>query len=113
MPAVRLLNVLEVTDAISCSTKKTIVTLIHFPKYFTPNNDGYNDTWTIDNLDEKATIRVFDRYGKFMVELNAKNQNWDGTFSGTNLPADDYWFTLTYFQNGILKEYKNHFSLKR
>lgn len=104
---------IEVTDAISCSTKKTIVTLIHFPKYFTPNNDGYNDTWTIDNLDEKATIRVFDRYGKFMVELNAKNQNWDGTFSGTNLPADDYWFTLTYFQNGILKEYKNHFSLKR
>ena len=89
------------------------MTIINFPKYFTPNNDGYNDTWTITNLDEKALIRIFDRYGKFIVELNAKNQSWDGTFNGNNLPSDDYWFTVLYAHDSILYEYRNHFSLKR
>lgn len=104
---------IEVTDAISCATFKTIVTLINFPKYFTPNNDGYNDTWTIANLEDQSVIRIFDRYGKFIVEINAKSQSWDGTLGGNPLPSDDYWFTINYTNGGISREYKNHFSLKR
>lgn len=104
---------IEVTDGISCSTFKTIVTIINFPKYFTPNNDGYNDTWTIANLEDKAMIRIFDRYGKFIVEINSKSQSWDGTLGGNPLPSDDYWFTVNYSFKGVKHEYKNHFSLKR
>lgn len=104
---------IEVTDERSCYNLKTTVTIINFPKYFTPNGDGYNDFWTVPNLDDKATVRVFDRYGKFIIELNAKNQSWDGTFLGQPLKADDYWFTIHYTQNGLYQEYKNHFSLKR
>lgn len=103
----------KVTDSFSCSNLKTIVTIINYPKYFTPNGDGYNDTWTVLNLDDKAKIRIFDRYGKFLIEINSKSESWDGTFNGQPLPADDYWFTLNYVQNGTTQEYKNHFSLKR
>lgn len=103
----------EVTDSFSCSNLKSIVTIINYPKYFTPNSDGYNDTWTVLNLDDKAKIRIFDRYGKFIVEINSKSQSWDGTFNGQQLPADDYWFTVNYNLNGLTHEYKNHFSLKR
>lgn len=82
-----------------------------FPKFFTPNNDGYNDTWTIDfaYLKPNTGIRIFDRYGKFIKELTI-NTSWDGTYLGQDEPASDYWFTLTRF-NGT--EFRGHFSLKR
>jgi hypothetical protein len=28
------------------------------------------------------------------------------------LPADDYWFSIKYTEDGIPKEFKSHFSLK-
>jgi len=82
-----------------------------FPKFFTPNNDGYNDTWTIDfaYLAPNTGIRIFDRYGKFIKELTT-NTTWDGTYIGNNEPASDYWFTVTRL-NGA--EFRGHFSLKR
>ncbi|EJL65418.1 DUF7948 domain-containing protein [Flavobacterium sp. CF136] len=82
-----------------------------FPKFFTPNNDGYNDTWTIDfaYLKPNTGIRIFDRYGKFIKELTV-NTVWDGTYIGQDEPASDYWFTVTRL-NGA--EFRGHFSLKR
>ncbi|MDA6068518.1 T9SS type B sorting domain-containing protein [Flavobacterium sp. AC] len=82
-----------------------------FPKFFTPNNDGYNDTWTIDfaYLKPNTGIKIFNRYGKFIKELST-NTSWDGNYLGSQEPASDYWFTATRL-NG--KEYRGHFSLKR
>ncbi|MFH6960418.1 T9SS type B sorting domain-containing protein [Flavobacterium aquidurense] len=82
-----------------------------FPKFFTPNNDGYNDTWTIDfaYLKPNTGIKIFDRYGKFIKEITP-NIPWDGNYLGSQEPASDYWFTATRL-NG--KEYRGHFSLKR
>jgi gliding motility-associated-like protein len=82
-----------------------------FPKFFTPNNDGHNDTWTIDfaYLAPNSSIRIFDRYGKFIKEL-VKNTDWDGTYIGHDEPASDYWFVVTRL-NGA--QFRGHFSLKR
>jgi len=83
-----------------------------FPKFFTPNGDGYNDTWKIKFSDIEAglTVKIFDRYGKLIKNLITNTDSWDGTFNGTNLPANDYWFVVTR-ANG--QEYKGHFTLKR
>lgn len=85
---------------------------LDYPKYFTPNGDGYNDFWTIKNLNllPPATIHIFDRYGKLLKQFNSSNLNWNGTLNGRLLPADDYWFNLI-FEDG--KHIKGHFSLKR
>ncbi|RUT69094.1 gliding motility-associated C-terminal domain-containing protein [Flavobacterium cupreum] len=82
-----------------------------FPKFFTPNNDGHNDTWTIDfsYLAPRTGIRIFDRYGKFLKELTT-DTSWDGTYIGRDEPASDYWFVVTRL-NGT--EFRGHFSLKR
>jgi gliding motility-associated-like protein len=82
-----------------------------YPKFFTPNNDGFNDYWTIDfaYLAPKSTIKIFDRYGKLIKELTP-DASWDGTYQNLDLPSTDYWFVVTR-QNG--KEYKAHFSLRR
>lgn len=82
-----------------------------FPKFFTPNNDGYNDTWTIDfaYLKPNTGIQIFDRYGKLLKVL-LPDAAWNGLFNNLELPATDYWFIVTR-ANG--QEFKGHFSLKR
>jgi gliding motility-associated-like protein len=101
------INILEATNQ-NCIH---LVEELPFPNFFTPNNDGYNDTWTIDfgYLAPNTVIQIFDRYGKFIKEI-AKDAFWDGTYLGKNEPTSDYWFTATR-SNG--KEYRGHFTLKR
>ncbi|WP_144892802.1 DUF7948 domain-containing protein [Flavobacterium tiangeerense] len=88
-----------------------LVDELPYPKFFTPNNDNFNDTWTIDfnYLEPNSSIRIFDRYGKLVKELR-NNDSWDGTYLGYMHPASDYWFTVIR-KNG--SEFKSHFSLKR
>ncbi|KAF2079139.1 T9SS type B sorting domain-containing protein [Flavobacterium sharifuzzamanii] len=101
------INILEATagDCIH------LVNELPFLKFFTPNGDGFNDTWTIDPdyLAPNSSIRIFDRYGRLIKEL-ALNTSWNGTYLGNQQPASDYWFTVTRI-NGT--EYRGHFSLKR
>ena len=99
-----------VRDKYGCGTAIEEVYILMYPKFFTPNQDGYNDTWSIKNSEkENLVTKIFDRYGKLIIILQP-NQSWDGTLNGKNLPSTDYWFTVTR-ANG--KEYKGHFSLKR
>ena len=100
-----------VRDKNGCGTVTDNVYLLMYPKFFTPNGDGYNDTWKIkfSDYEPELTIKIFDRYGKFIKEL-FENSSWDGTFNGHELPTTDYWFVVTR-ANG--KEYRGHFSLKR
>ncbi len=96
------------------------VSLIGFPKYFTPNNDGNNDIWQIEGVTDDlyvfADITIFDRYGKFLYNMDlTKNQDgWKGSYNGTILTPTDYWF------KAILIDKENttftkmgHFSLKQ
>ncbi|MFV8333902.1 choice-of-anchor L domain-containing protein [Flavobacterium sp. GSP14] len=86
--------------------------VLDYPRFFTPNGDGYNDLWKIKNMDNFAqtNLFIFNRYGKLLKQLNTSDIGWNGTFDGISLPADDYWFKLT-FEDG--KIVKGHFSLKR
>jgi gliding motility-associated-like protein len=100
-------------DKNGCGLSLPFVTyVLDYPRYFTPNNDGYNDVWKIKNLDTlpKSTLYIFDRYGKLLKQLTVSSNGWNGTFNGSALPADDYWFHLN-LENG--RTIKGHFSLKR
>ncbi|MEP0263522.1 T9SS type B sorting domain-containing protein, partial [Dokdonia sp.] len=56
--------------------------------YFTPNNDGYHDTWGIPGA---SAVLIFDRYGKLLKTLK-RNQRWDGLYNGTLMPSTSYWY---------------------
>jgi gliding motility-associated-like protein len=88
------------------------VFVLDYPRFFTPNGDGYNDVWNIKNLElfPKSVITIFNRYGKLLMELNAINPSWNGTYLKNELAADDYWFHLNFGDGKIIK---GHFSLKR
>ncbi|MEL1241930.1 choice-of-anchor L domain-containing protein [Flavobacterium flavipallidum] len=86
--------------------------ILDYPRFFTPNGDGFNDTWTIKNLNQlpPAIITIFDRYGKLLKQFNSQNLNWEGTFNGVTLPSDDYWFNIISDNKEIIR---GNFSLKR
>ena len=104
----------HVNDKKKCGVAKRTFYILDYPKYFTPNGDNYNDTWYIKNLRKRnlqnSTISIFDRYGKLIKQYNANTEAWDGTFNGSNLPSNDYWFTLELTNGKIIK---GHFTLKR
>ena len=107
---------IDIQDIIGCNTLNLMVNVIDFPRFFTPNADGYNDTWNVYGLPfaDQSSLVVFDRFGKILKQLGLRSSGWDGKFNGQDLPADDYWFRLNYLDNfGTPREFKSHFSLKR
>jgi len=110
-------HIVTVRDKYGCGFASASVTVIDYPKFFTPNGDGYNDTWNITGIDAQpnAQIFIFDRFGKLLKQLSPTGDGWNGTFNGYNLPSADYWFTVEYFEpnNGDKKVYSAHFALKR
>jgi gliding motility-associated-like protein len=111
------LHSITVNDINGCSqlTDENVL-VIGYPKYFTPNGDTYNDTWNISGLSSisnNSRIYIFDRYGKLLKDIGPNEKGWDGTYIGQPMPATDYWFTVEYSENNIVKSFKSHFSLKR
>uniref|UniRef100_UPI003340EBA2 Ig-like domain-containing protein n=1 Tax=Flavobacterium sp. TaxID=239 RepID=UPI003340EBA2 len=87
--------------------------VIDYPKFFTPNADGFNDYWKINgmHLFPDARIAIFDRYGQLITVLTTKNPHWDGRLNGESVSSSDYWFVANLGNNTL--EVKGHFSLKR
>lgn len=108
---------ITVIDKNGCGVEKLSVFALNYPRYFTPNLDGFNDTWSIEGLNkqQEAQIFIFDRYGKLIKAIKPYlSEFWDGTLNGSPLPATDYWFTLNYInKDGLSKEFRSHFTLKR
>jgi gliding motility-associated-like protein len=90
------------------------ISVIGFPKFFTPNGDSINDTWQIKGFSSQSAVTykvtIFDRYGKLLSVLNADKPSWDGRYNGKLLKTDDYWFIAKLLDG---REIKGHFTLKR
>ncbi|AWA28919.1 hypothetical protein HYN48_01810 [Flavobacterium magnum] len=105
-----------VRDPKACVELAYDVKVVDYPKYFTPNGDGIHDTWNISVLSNQpnAKIYIFDRFGKLLKQISTTNPTgWDGTYNGQPMTADDYWFVVEYMEQGINKEFRAHFTLKR
>src|SRR5690606_5702695 len=109
-------HTITIRDVNGCGLVVIEVGIIYYPPFFTPNNDGYNDTWNIKGLgaiDPEARIFIYDRFGKLLKQISPLGEGWDGTFNGNPLPSSDYWFQTEYKEEGQIKQLRGHFSLKR
>ncbi|WP_299112964.1 T9SS type B sorting domain-containing protein [uncultured Winogradskyella sp.] len=103
-----------VRDRNNCGITEELVSVIGFPKFFTPNNDDDNDFWQVNGISNQfqanSLIYIFDRYGKLLAKLDPLGPGWDGTYNGAKMPSSDYWFRVK-LQDG--RTFTSHFSLKR
>ncbi|MHB0754188.1 T9SS type B sorting domain-containing protein [Polaribacter sp. M15] len=111
-----------VNDKNGCAPDTTLeVSVIQFPKFFTPNGDGSNDTWIVKGVNKtfypNSSINIFNRYGKLVAQVPIDSQGWNGIYQGNLLPADDYWFNITLIppenSNKPIINKKGNFSLLR
>lgn len=110
-------HVIRARDINGCGEATEVVLVLDYPLFFTPNNDGDNDTWQISGVTalEDVKIHIFDRYGKLLKQLSPNSPGWDGTYNGQELPSSDYWFSIDYKESAQdgMKQFKAHFTLKR
>ncbi len=101
-----------VKDKKECGITTKTFFVLDYPRFFTPNGDGYNDVWRIPYLNRYPTaqVAIFDRYGKLLYFFKGNGSGWNGKYNGRELPSTDYWFTVT-FDNG--RVIKGHFSMLR
>uniref|UniRef100_UPI00262431E8 T9SS type B sorting domain-containing protein n=3 Tax=uncultured Psychroserpens sp. TaxID=255436 RepID=UPI00262431E8 len=110
-------HVVTARDKNGCGEASDEVIVMDYPKFFTPNGDGYNDRWNISAINNQpnAKIYIFDRYGKLLKQLSPTGLGWNGNYNGNQMPTSDYWFVVEYNEpnTGDRKEFKAHFTLKR
>ncbi len=112
------LNSIAINDKNGCGLTEEEFLMVAYPKFFTPNGDGINETWNIKGIETLGSpvVFIFDRYGKLLKQLDA-NTAWDGTYNGSLMPSSDYWFRFEYNEAEVdlvvAKTRKTHFTLKR
>lgn len=69
---------------------------VKVPTAFSPNDDNYNDTWVLENLDlyPKATVKIFNKWGDEIYSSEGEYQEWNGTHNGNKLPSEVYFYII-------------------
>lgn len=97
-----------------CNEVAIPISVIGYMKFFTPNNDSFNDNWKIIGINKdfqsNSRVLIFDRYGKLLKQIDNLQNGWDGTSRGQIMPTDDYWFQVS-LEDG--RQFSGHFTLKR
>ena len=96
------------------------VSIIGFPKFFTPNNDGLNDVWSVKGATTTffttIDIVIFNRFGVVLHTITAANpEGWDGSHKGITLPSGEYWYkaNLIDLNEKIIRKTGNFSLLRR
>jgi gliding motility-associated-like protein len=112
------IHTIYIQDKYGCGVADIDVSVIGFPNFFTPNDDGYNDYWQIQGVSSDfyptSLIYIFDRFGKLITQIDPSSNGWDGYYKGKQLSSSDYWFTAQLVDDeGNAREKRGHFSLIR
>ncbi len=95
----------QIIDANNCINELNPIILIDnpidcikIPNTFTPNGDGINDTWIIENLEmfPRAYIYVYNRWGQEIWTGNYENE-WDGLYNKKEIPSGSYLYIINLY----------------
>ncbi|RYY52087.1 MAG: gliding motility-associated C-terminal domain-containing protein, partial [Chitinophagaceae bacterium] len=104
-PSVNTTYTVTATSAAGCSQSSsfTIEVASDFLKLnisnlLTPNGDGFNDKWIIENIDlyPNNSVRVFDKSGRTVYEKKGYDNSWEGTLRGVPLAEDTYYYVIDF-----------------
>lgn len=94
--------VIEVMDEHGCvkndtfNLNQSLIDCIQPPTAFTPDGDGINDTWILENISnyENAVVKIFNKWGNLLYETNGEYVPWNGYYNGKRLPSSTYYYII-------------------
>ncbi|MCE7996353.1 MAG: T9SS type B sorting domain-containing protein [Roseivirga sp.] len=66
---------------------------------FSPNGDGVNETWVIEDLLDNPVneVKVYAQGGKLIFSQVNYQNDWDGTFKGDPIPDGTYYYEINVY----------------
>nr|WP_121271883.1 MBG domain-containing protein [Pedobacter schmidteae] len=104
-PAQTTTYTVTATTASGCSESQniTITVVEDYAKIkstniMSPNGDGTNDKWVIDNIDfyPNNEVKIFDRTGRQIYGKKGYDNSWDGTLNGLPLAEGTYFYIVDF-----------------
>jgi gliding motility-associated-like protein len=102
-PVVSTNYILTVIDMNSCINSDTVLVTVLpitfdglISSVFTPNGDGINDNWHIENIKyyPENEVTVYNIYGNSVYNKKGYNNDWQGTYNGAPLPDGTYFYVI-------------------
>ena len=95
---------LLVTDANGCTAlDSTMIEVLNdyhvvIANMMTPNGDGYNDTWIIENIENypNTEVTILTRQGQEVYTSPSYDNKWDGTQDGKKLADGTYYYVVKF-----------------
>ena len=83
---------IEVVITINDAAEETL----NANNFFSPNNDGINDTWMLQTpeLYTGFSVLIYNAMQELIFETTNYQNDWDGTFEGNELPTGVYYYIL-------------------
>lgn len=74
----------------------SVVPDIEITSGFTPNGDGWNDTWQIDLIDlfPECEVEIYNRWGELLFRSVGYGTPWDGRYNGGFVPVGTYYYVI-------------------
>ncbi|MDX2172300.1 MAG: gliding motility-associated C-terminal domain-containing protein [Bacteroidota bacterium] len=109
-----------VTDAVTgCTASDTTQVQIYpeivIPNGFSPNGDGKNDKWVIDNIQQfpDNVVEVYNRWGERLFIKTTYNGEFDGRFRNKDLPVGTYYYIINLNHPAYPKAYTGPLTIFR
>ena len=106
-----------VTDSNGCQNTDSVLITVLIDYLFTPSNlvtpngDGFNDTWFVENLVDypACEVLIFNEFGEIVFQEREYDNDWAGEFQGARLPDGTYYYIITCPDAAAL--YKGHVTI--
>jgi len=106
----------ELCNPSGCDTARVDITIIckvfQIFDGFSPNDDGINDTFTIDGIEDfpNNELQIFNRWGNMVFKQKGYKGQWGGTWNNQKLPDGTYFYLLN---DGAGKRYSGFLQIQR
>jgi len=111
--------ILEATDVNGCINSDTItITVINDFKLLvnniiTPDGNGQNDTWVIENIKalNTANVHIYNKRGRLIYFSDNYQNDWNGFYGDDELPDGTYYYVINFTDSDSL--YRGSINLLR
>ena len=102
-PILSTFYILTITDTNACVNSDTVLITVLpiafdglISSVFTPNGDGINDNWYIENIKyyPENEVTVYNIYGNVVYNQKGYNNDWQGTYNNAPLPDGTYFYVF-------------------